>query len=118
MIKKNISRIAIILILLSSPIIFTQCSAFKTANKVATSINNISDMILNYDSIAKNYLSIAKKAKSGDPLAILQAGEILSKAIEYKKDLDRLMPKMSSSQKKQVANIESAILKAAKELMK
>lgn len=75
-------------------------------------------MIMNYDTMAKHYLSVANKAKKGDLMAIIEAGDILSKAVDYKKDLDRLMPKMSSSQKKQVANIESAILKAAKELMK
>lgn len=118
MIKKKISTIVIMIMLLGSPIILTQCSAFKSVSKAASSINNISNMIMNYDTMAKHYLSVANKAKKGDLMAIIEAGDILSKAVDYKKDLDRLMPKMSSSQKKQVANIESAILKAAKELMK
>ena len=104
--------------LLASPIIFTQCSVFKSASKVASSINSISDMILNYDSMAKQYISVANKAKKGNIKAIVEAGDIFSKAVDYKKQLDSLMPKMTSTQKKQVANIESNILKTAKALLK
>ncbi len=118
MIKKRISRLIIIIMLLVSPIIFTQCSAFKSVNKVASSINNISDMISNYDSMARHYISVATKAKAGDPLAIIEAANLLSKAKDYKNGIDKLIPSMTASQKKQVSNIESTILKAAKGLLK
>lgn len=116
--KKIISALVMGIIILCSPIVFTQCSAFKTANKVANSINNISDMILNYDSMAKHYISVANKAKKGDIMAIVEAGDLLSKAVDYKKQLDKLMPNMTTTQKRQVKNIESNILKMAQSLIK
>ncbi|MFA7081940.1 MAG: hypothetical protein WC135_04930 [Bacteroidales bacterium] len=118
MIKQRISRLVIIILLLSSPIIFTQCSAFKSVSKVAGSINNISNMITNYDNMAKHYISVVNKAKTGNISAILEAADLLSNAVDYKKQIDSLLPSMSSSQKKQVSNIESAILAAAKSLIK
>ncbi len=118
MIKQRISRLVIVIILLASPIIFTQCSAFKSVSKVASSINNISDMISNYDNMARHYISVANKAKTGNISAIMEAADLLSNAVNYKKDLDKLMPKMTASQKKQVSNIESTILAAAKSLLK
>jgi hypothetical protein len=51
-------------------------------------------------------------------LAIAEAAQLLTKAKEYKKDLDKLIPQMSSSQKKEVTRIEQSILSAAKTLIK
>ncbi|MCK9321750.1 MAG: hypothetical protein PHG98_04390 [Bacteroidales bacterium] len=116
--RNKIFTLVISTLLLCSPILFTQCSFFKTANTVASSINNISDKINFYDQQAKHYIAVVKKAKKGDVLAIAEAAQLLTKAKEYKKDLDKLIPQMSSSQKKEVTRIEQSILSAAKTLIK
>ena len=51
-------------------------------------------------------------------MAIVEAGDLLSKAVDYKKQLDNLMPNMTTTQKRQVKNIESNILKMAQSLIK
>lgn len=118
MIKKSFSTILLSLLIIISPIIFTECTAYKTVNKVANSINNISDMITEYDAQAKHYISVVNKAKKGDILALKEASEVFLKAKNYKKELDKLIPSMTSSQKKDVIKIEKSILNAAKSIIK
>ena len=83
--RKNISTILMSFLLLSSPIFLTQCSLFKGANKVASSINNISDLITKYDNQAKHYIDVVTKAKKGDLKAIAESAELLGKVKNYKK---------------------------------
>lgn len=116
--RKNISTILMSFLLLSSPIFLTQCSLFKGANKVASSINNISDMITKYDNIAKHYVDVVTKAKKGDIKAIGESAELLGKAKDYKKELDKYSKNMTSGQKKNIENIEKSILNASKSLLK
>lgn len=116
--RNKIFTLAISVLLLSSPILFTQCSFLKTASDVSSSIVNISEKINYYDQQAKHYINVVDKAKKGDVMAIAEAAQLLSKAKEYKTDLDKLMPQMTTSQKKQVSNIEQSILSAAKTLIK
>ncbi|MFA6199385.1 MAG: hypothetical protein WC679_03115 [Bacteroidales bacterium] len=118
MIRKNITTILISILLLSSPIIFTQCSLFKNVNKAANSINDISDMIKNYDNQAKHYIDVVKKAKKGDLKAIAESGKLLGKAKDYKKELDKYSKNATSEQKKNIESIEKSILNASKGLLK
>jgi len=118
MIRKNISTILMSILLLSSPIIFTQCSLFKGANKVASSINNISDLITKYDNQAKHYIDVVTKAKKGDLKAIAESAELLGKVKDYKKELDKYSKNMTSGQKKNIESIEKSILNASKGLLK
>ena len=116
--RKNISTILMSFLLLSSPIILTQCSLFKGANKVASSINNISDMITKYDNQAKHYIDVVTKAKKGDLKAIAESAELLGKVKDYKKELDKYSKNMTSGQKKNIESIEKSILNASKGLLK
>ncbi len=116
--KTSLYTIIISFLLILSPIVFTQCGSLKSVNKAAKSINSISEKINYYNQQANHYVNVVNKAKKGDILAIAEAAQLLTKAKDYKKELDSLLPQMTSSQKKEVAKIEQTILNAAKELIK
>jgi F420-dependent methylenetetrahydromethanopterin dehydrogenase len=116
--RTSLYTIIISILLISSPIVFTQCTALKGASNVASSLSNISEKINYYNQQANHYITVVDKAKKGDVLAIAEAAQLLTKAKDYKKELDTLLPQMTSSQKKEVSKIEQTILNAAKELIK